>query len=272
MSVFDRLKTTRIPSAPVIAIYGTPGVGKTSLASEAPSPVYLYVAGEEPPDGVEMPNDEIKSFTALLDTFSDLLTENHDFKTVIIDSLDKVEPMVWEHTCQQNGWDTIDSNDKGSPTSFGKGYLGADVFWREYFEAVSALSKADIAVVQILHTETKAFNDPLVDAYDRYRPKLQKRALDLVVENCKGLFFINRRTSVKQIDKGFGKKEAKPEGMSGAERVIHTDERAGFLAKSRFNGMPAQVPYKAGHGWSELSKYFAGPANENDAAPARRAA
>lgn len=37
--------------------------------------------------------------------------------------------------------------------------------------------------------------------------------------------FLNRRTSVKQIDKGFGKKEAKPEGMSGSERVIHTDEK-----------------------------------------------
>jgi len=256
MSVFDRLTTTKRPSAPSIAVYGTPGVGKTSFASEFPSPLYLFVDGEEPPDGIEMPQAEITSFPDLLDTFGDLLTEEHEFKTVIIDSLDKVEPMVWAATCARNGWDTIDSNDKGSPTSFGKGYLSADVDWREYFDAISALNKADVTVIQLLHSEAKSFKDPLVDDYDRYRPKLQKRALDLVIENCKALFFMNRRTSVKTVKAFGGKDQAKPEGLSGADRVIYTDERAGFLAKNRFNGMPASIPYKLGQGYAEVSKYF----------------
>lgn len=260
MSVFDRLNKAVQRGAPAIAIYGTPGVGKTSLASEFPNPIYLYVEGEEPPEGIEMPNAEIKSFDELLDTFNDLLSEQHEFKTVIIDSLDKVEPMVWAATCARNGWDSIDSNDKGSPTSFGKGYLAADVEWRDLFDGISALSRAGIFVVQILHSEAKSFNDPLVDAYDRYRPKLQRRALDLVIENCKALLFLNRRTSVKQVKAFGGKDQAKPEGMSGAERLIYTDERAGFLAKNRFKDMPASIPYKAGQGFEALSKYFGQPA------------
>ena len=264
MSVFDRLKSSKKKHPPVIAVYGSAGVGKTGFAMEFPEPIYLWVEGEEPPDGIDIEgrNDEIKSFSGLLDTFADLLENDHPFKTVVIDSLDKLEPMVWEATCARNGWDTIDSNDKGSPTAFGKGYLAADVEWSEYHAAVSALSRAGLFVVQILHSETKTFKDPLVDDYDRYRPKLQKRAMDLVVENCKALLFVNRRTSVKQVDKGFGTKQAKPEGMSGAERVIHTDERAGFLAKNRLNGAPAQIPYKPGNGFAELSKYF-DIANEN---------
>lgn len=262
MSVFDRLKSSKRITAPVLAVYGTPGVGKSSLASEFPNPIYLYVDGEEPPDGVDIPNDEITSFDGLLDTFADLLNEEHDFKTVIIDSLDKVEPMVWAATCARNNWETIDSNDKGSPTAFGKGYLAADDDWRDYFEAVSALSRAGIYVVQILHSEAKRFDDPMVDSYDRYKPKLQKRAMELVVENCKALLFLNRRTSLKQVDQAFtNKKVSKPEAMSGAERVIYTDERAGFLAKNRFQGMPGSIPYKLGKGFEELSKYFV-PANE----------
>lgn len=270
MSVFDRLHSSKRRHPPAIAIYGTPGVGKTSLAAEFPDPIYLYVEGEEPPDGIDLPSDEITSFGGLLDTFGELLTEEHQFRTVIIDSLDKVEPMVWAATCARNGWETIDSNDKGSPTSFGKGYLGADVEWGDYFAAVSALTKAGMYVVQILHSETKNFNDPLVDSYDRYRPKLQKRALDLVIENCKALLFINRRTSVKQVEAAFGgKKTSKPEGMSGAERIIHTDERAGFFAKNRFKpGTPAQIPYKAGQGFAELSKYLLTSANDNAATSA----
>ncbi|MEZ2132512.1 MULTISPECIES: ATP-binding protein [unclassified Sinorhizobium] len=266
MSVFDRLKSSKRTTPPAIAIYGTPGVGKTSLAAEFPDPIYLYVEGEEPPDGVDLPSDEITSFAGLLDTFADLLNEEHPFKTVIIDSLDKVEPMVWAATCQRNQWDSIDSNDKGSPTAFGKGYLAADVEWGEYHEAISALNRAGLYVVQILHSETKRHDDPLVDAYDRYRPKLQKRALELVVENCKALLFLNRRTSVKRVEASFGgKKTSKPEGMSGAERIIHTDERAGFYAKNRFKGAPAQITYRPGQGFAELSKYLMTTANDNSA-------
>lgn len=271
MSVFDRLKSSKKKHPPVIAVYGTPGVGKTSLAAEFPDPIYLYVEGEEPPDGIDLPSDEIKSFNGLLDTFADLLEQEHSFRTVIIDSLDKVEPMVWEATCARNDWNNIDSNDKGSPTAFGKGYLAADVEWGEYHEAVAALSRAGLYVVQILHSQTKQFKDPLVDDYDRYRPKLQARALDLVIENCKALLFLNRRTSVKQIKSAFTKETTnKPEGMSGSERIIHTDERAGFLAKNRLNGAPAQITYRPGNGFAELSKYFdvAAPQAANDNTPA----
>lgn len=267
MSRLSKLNSEARKDPPIIAIYGTPGVGKTSLASEFPDPLYLFVEGEEPPDGIDMPRDEITSFAGLLDVFGELLTDEHQFKTVIIDSLDKVEPMVWAATCARNGWDSIDSNDKGAPTAFGKGYLAADVEWRDYFAALGELSRAGLFVIQILHSETKAFKDPLVDDYDRYRPKLQKRAMDLVVENCKALLFVNRRTSVKTVKAFGGKDQAKPEGMSGSERIIHTDERAGFLAKNRWKGVPATIPYKEGKGFTELSKYFS-VAGMNDAADA----
>lgn len=258
MNVFERLKSSKKKHPFSLAIYGPPGSGKTQFASEFPEPLYLYVAGEEPPDGVELENsDEIASYASLLGIFSDLLTNEHDFKTVIIDSLDKLEPMVWAATCRRNGWDVIDSNDKGSPTAFGKGYLGADVEWADYYEALGELNRAGVFVVQILHSETKSHKDPLVDDYDRYKPKLQKRALDLIYENCKALLFINRRLSIKQIDVAFSKKTvSKPEGMSGAERIIYTDERAGFLAKNRLKNAPASFTYKIGNGFKELSKYF----------------
>ncbi len=252
------LKSSKRQTPPVLAIYGIGGIGKTTIGAEFPNPIYLHTVGEETPVDIDLPSAEIESFNDLMDAFTALLTEEHEFKTVIIDSLDAFEKMVWAYTCQRMGWDTIDSNDKGSPTAFGKGYLEADNDWLEYIAAVRAISRAGMNVVQILHSQVKSFNDPLIDSYDRYRPKLQARATDIIMEKSDALLFMSKRTSIKQVDKGFGAKGTKAEGMSGSERVIYTDERAGFLAKNRLN-MPPTIPYKKGGGYAALSKYFFQP-------------
>ncbi|RVO55177.1 ATP-binding protein [Sinorhizobium meliloti] len=258
MSVFDKLRSSKRKTPPVLALYGIGGVGKTTLAGEFPDALYLHTSGEETPVDIDIPAIEIESYDEMIEAFSTLLTEAHPYKSVIIDSLDAFEKMLWAATCARMGWDTIDSNDKGSPTAFGKGYLEADNDWLEYMGGARALSRSGVNVVQILHCKVKSFNDPLLDPYDRYRPKLQDRATDIIMEKSDALLFMSKRASIKQVDKGFGKKENKAVGMSGGERVIYTDERAGFLAKNRLN-MPATIPYVKGKGYEALSAYFYTP-------------
>lgn len=255
------LNSTKSNKPPIAIFYGVHGVGKTELASQFPSPYYLPTTGEEPPDGIEMPSPgTAESMEDVFDVISWLLSEEHEFRTLIIDSLDGLEPLVWAHTCKLNGWTNIED------AGFGKGYVAADNVWRDFLAACQALRAAGIAVVMVAHTEITRFDSPTSDPYSRYGIKLHKRASALVQEAAQLVGFINYRHTLKEKEVGFNKKVGHAEGSG--ERQVHLEERPGFLAKSRYATPPA-ITLKKGQGYAALAKYFPGAANDNtDAAEA----
>ncbi|QPC43474.1 ATP-binding protein [Kaustia mangrovi] len=245
------LQSTKTTRPPIAILYGIPGVGKTSLAAEWPDPVYLATPGEEPPADVDMATPgEVESLDQVLDFIGELLTAPHEFKTLIVDSLDGLEPMVWAAACAQNGWQTIEE------PGYGKGYVAADEVWREYLRALGALRNAGMAVVQIAHTDITRFESPTSDPYSRYGIKLHKRASALVTEDASLIGFMSFRITLKEKDQGFGKKAVHGEG--GGDRQVHLEERPGFIAKNRF-GMPPSMPFRKGAGYTELAKFFPSP-------------
>lgn len=266
------LRSSKSDKPPIIVIYGVDGVGKTTLAAEFPDALYLPTAGERTPEGVDLPTPQdedgeikyLESFEDLKSVIGELLTEDHDFKTVIIDSLDGLEPLMHAQTCARIGATSIDSNDKGSPTSFGRGYVEADVEWNEFMGACRDLTQCGVAVVLLAHPEIIRFDSPITDPYARYQIKIHKRAAALVREQSDIVAFVNYRVSLKEKEVGPKKTVAHAEG--GKERQIHLSEGAGFVAKNRYS-MPDSIVYKKGAGYTALSKYWlGGAANDNVAA------
>lgn len=252
------LRSTRTENPPVIILYGVDGVGKTSLAAEFPDPIYLPTDGERPPSDVDMVSPgTVESFDELLNVFAELLTEDHDRKTVIIDSLDGLESLVWAATCRRLGVTSIEE------PGFGKGYVEADTEWLEYLAALSALAASGMAVVQLAHPEIVRFDSPISDPYSRYGIKLHKRANAMVRERADVTAFINYRISIKEKEVGRQQKVAHAEG--GRERQIFLSEQAGFVAKNRY-GMPDKLPYTKGQGYAKMAEHFPAPrgaANDN---------
>lgn len=242
------LKSTKRNDPPVVLLYGVDGIGKTSLAAEFPDPIYLATEGERPPSDVELATPgTIESFDDLLNVFGELLTEDHDRRTVIIDSLDGLEPLVWRATCARLGLNSIEE------AGFGKGYVEADTEWNEYLSAVSALAQAGMYVVQLAHPEIVRFDSPTTDPYNRYTIKLHKRSNALVREKADVVAFMNYRISIKEKEVARQTKVAHAEG--GKERQIHLNEGAGFNAKNRYS-MPDTISYRKGQGFTELAKYW----------------
>ena len=255
-----RSSESRLP--PIIVVYGVDGVGKTSLAAEFPSPLYLPTVGERAPSGVDMPTPGVIETTDdLYGIFGELLTEEHDIKTVIIDSADGLEPLLNAVTCARIGASSIDSNDKGSPAAFGRGHVESEVEWRQFMEGCRELTERGIAVVIIAHPEIKRFDSPVTDPYDRYQIKLNKRAAAIIREQSDIVAFLNYRVTLKSKEVAPKKEVTHAEG--GKERQIHLVEGAGFVAKNRYS-TPDYIVYKKGQGYAELAKYFPAPIGAND--------
>lgn len=223
--------------APRILIYGTHGIGKTTFAAHAPDPVFLFTE-----DGAGLL--ELNSFP-LLTTYADVIQalsvlyhEKHAYKTVVIDSLDHLEPLIWSHTAKQFNKESIEA------FGYGKGYIEAVHFWREIITWLNALrNQRGMTYILIAHSHIKRFDSPETDSYDRYQIKLNEKASSFIQESVDCVFFCNYQVNINKADVGFGKEKAR--GISTGQRLIHTVEKPAYIAKNRFN-LPEKLPLSWG--------------------------
>ena len=228
-----RLAQASAPRPPRITVFGVAGVGKTSFAAAALNPVFLLTE-----DGLGM--REVAHFP-LVRTYDDcighlaaLYSEEHDFSTVVVDSLDWLEPLIHTRACRDNGWSSIEE------PGYGKGYVAALALWRQYFDGLNALrDERGMTVVQTAHSEIRRFDSPEHEPFDRYGIKLHTRAAALVQEHADVILFANYRVSTVRSDVGFSKRVNRAVGSG--ERLIHTTERPAFIAKNRY-GLPDTLP------------------------------
>lgn len=245
------LKRASVTLPPLMLVYGTAGMGKTSLALQAPGAVYLQIAPERPPSDISPTGfGELTEYGQVAEALGALYNEAHEFKTVVIDSMDALEPLVWRETCLRNQWKDIEQ------PGYGKGYLAADHVWRELIAGCDALRRdRGVQVIWLALAEASNHEEPGAQAYKRYDLKIHKRAEGLLTQAADAVLFLNTKVVIKETEAGFGKKNTHAEG--GGTRWMFTDGRPAFVAKNRFN-LPDAIPLPKGEAWVALSKYLPG--------------
>jgi hypothetical protein len=247
--MFDLSSISRsISKPPRIVVYGVPGVGKTTLASQAPDCVFLPVedgCGELGVQSFPRPTE----YAQVVEAINTLLEGGHQFRTLVVDSLDKLEPLVWDHVCQ-----TV-PNDRGAKVErieeygYGKGFTHALSEWRNLLAGFDALRENGMAIVLLAHSAVVRFDAPDSDPYDRYQMRLHKSADALISDWADALLFANYK--VTTVDAGSPGMKAKKRGVGRGDRCLHTSERPAWKAKNRY-GMPDTLPME----WAELATYL----------------
>jgi len=257
ISLKDLKKTTAV-LPPRIVIYGPEGIGKTTLAAEFPDPVFLQIEDGTPSDLAIDSFGLLETFDQVMEAISALYSEDHSYQTVVVDGLDKLEPLVWTKVCELNQWRSIES------PGYGKGYKEADYVWRDFLTGLNALRRdKEMTIVLLAHSDIDRFDDPQSASYSRYDLRLHDRANAIIKDDMDAIFLVKQDATVTMVDEGFGKKRAQADG--GSQRWIYTEGRPAFVAKNRF-GMPPKMMFEKGKGFLELSKYFPGRFSADKAA------
>jgi len=232
-NLLKRVSAGRITRPQKVVIYGPEGIGKSTLASQFPSPVFLDTeGGSHHLDISRLPAP--KAWEDVTGTISALAIETHEFRTLVIDTADWLEKLLIEHICQRANKTSVED------FGYGKGYIILAEEFTKFLASLNPLLSRGMHVLLLAHCRIAKFEQPeAAGAYDRYELKLTKQVAPLVKEWCDMLLFGNYFTRIAENDSG------KKRGVGGRERVLYTTHTAAWDAKNR-HGFEEKLPFAFG--------------------------
>lgn len=212
-----------------VLIYGPEGVGKSSFGAATPRPIFL--GAEDGTGALDVARFPVPhTWQDMLDALDELATAEHDYQTLVIDSIDWAEPLAWDAVCAKGGKAQIED------FGFGKGYVAAVELWRGLIVKLEALrGRKKMNIVLIAHSQIKKLQNPEGDDFDRYSIKLHEKSAAPIKEWVDAMLFASFETLTRETD------DKKTKGVETGRRVLRSVRHAAYDAKSR-HGIPAELP------------------------------
>lgn len=221
----NTLRVGRQQVPPRLCIYGGHGIGKSTLASQFPNPI--FISTEDGLDSLDVTSfPKATKIADVVESIKTLIKEEHDFRTVVVDSVDwLVTPLIETN---------VESTHESKDLAYGKGQMLVAEEFREILQGLDVLrTKRNMNVVLIAHAAVVRFEDPRTEPYDRYQPKLPNRCNALLQEWTDVLAFAAFKVIIRKSDTGFN--NTKNRGVTTGERLLHFIENPAYAAKNRYS-------------------------------------
>ena len=212
-----------------VLVYGAEKVGKSTFAAGAPSPIFL--GAENGTERLDVERLQPSTWNEAVDWINELATEEHAYKTLVVDPLNWLEPMCWAQVCTNMGVTNIE--DPG----FGKGYTAALDLWRSFTFGLERCWRAKgMHIILVAQSQVKSFQNPEGAPYDRYELAMHAKAAGMLKQWVDAVLFARLETFAK-LEKG----QQRAKGFSTGARVVHTQPSAAYDAGARWK-LPEELP------------------------------
>ena len=253
MSVLNTIKKPET-RAPVITICGDAGTGKTSLASTFPNPIVIRaedglmsIPADQRPDAFPL----LKSADDLWPQLLALLQEDHNYKTLVVDSVSACEQLFIKDVMDRDGRAKSINQALGG---YGAGAAAVAAMHQRLRKGAGLLNeRKNMAVVFISHADLEAVRPPDQDDYTRYSLRLMNKSLPPYVDDVDMVAFV-RLVSALRGDDGDRKKI-----VSNGDREVICHATAASVSKNRF-GITEPLDFSAGE--NPFAKFFDLPAGK----------
>ena len=248
MSILDSIITT-VPGAPRITIYGKPGVGKSTLASKFPKALFLLTEDNEVPGIQALPL--FLDYKLLWESVSQLLAlEVIPFKTIVLDSISKLDALVVERVLEQS---PPVGKEKRPPATlaeafggYGAGFEKAALLHKALKAKFDKFKERGVSVVYISHMEIKKYKSPEQEDYDILSIVMNSDKSRMVyIDDVDAVLYCKLKAHTVETESG------RTLVKSSGQRVISGASNEVHVSKNRYS-LPNEIPMT----YEDLAKHI----------------
>ena len=217
--------TTRGPQR--VIIYGAPGVGKTQLALAFPSPVFLCAEEGLGTRRASRFAGRAETYAQIREAMKQLYRDEHNFRTLVLDSIDWAMPALTTEGCTRHGCKSMDD---AAASAYGRGNAWARDVLSELLRMTDAvLQHRGMNVVLLAHAAAVDARDPGGEKYTAWGLGLQRLCAQLLTEWADEIWFLATDVCARPEDS----KTHERLGYGTSDRIVHVAPNPAWLAKTR---------------------------------------
>lgn len=226
-------KSRNLPSRTLLHAVGK--VGKTSWAAHAPGVVFITSPGEtglqtlidagQISDTPHFPEPE--SWSDVKGMISSLTEGEHQYKTLVIDTLNGLESMLVQSVCNEHF-----EGKMVSYNAFGSGAKVTTPEWRGFLASLDRLRQEKrMSIVCLCHSKLKPAQINSGLNYDRWQPNF---TTDAIWDMTFGWFDTVMFAAFDVVVQSESPKATKGKAKGGGSRSMHIGPDPGWFSGSRF--------------------------------------
>ena len=170
-------------------LYGANGVGKSHFASQFPNPIFIDT--ENSLLHYDVARQHVTSWEEFIEFLTKLVEKDHNYKTVVIDSLDLLQEWGKESVKEEGGLEDF--------YKFGKGWGNlASLFFRIRNGLEILNLKKRMHIVFISHVATRRIEPLDRPPYDMIMPALNNSILPVFANWCNFIGYAHVRLAVEK--------------------------------------------------------------------------